>query len=342
MTNADSTFKAAIDIGTNTVLLLIAEEQPDGWLRIIREEQRIPRLGRGVDRDRTLHPDSMARVLKVLREYRELIGVALDRYGLGEAPLTPVVTATSAVRDAANRQEFLERVKAQTGWEIRLLSGDEEAAATFRGALRVLPAAASKKADRALVLDIGGGSTEAAFGSIDFTGKPQAFLSVDAGCVRFTERFLQPPAQDHSAAFPYADFRPEVPQVEACRKAVAGALQQMEPVRQLLRAEKEAGHFPVMAGVAGTVTTLAFMELGMREYSASALNGTRISRDRLTYWIEWAATKTPREMEHAFPLVMEGRADIVLSGLLILDEAMAFFGFDQLLVSTGGIRHGAF
>lgn len=337
---ADRSFRAAIDIGTNTVLLLIAEEQPDGRLRVIREEQRIPRLGRGVDRARMLHPESMGRVIKVLREYQELIGVAQARYGLETQAVTPVVTATSAVRDAQNRQHFLEEVKAQTGWDIRLLSGEEEASATYRGALRVLPAAAAKKATHALVLDIGGGSTEVAFGPLDFAGKPQAFVSVDAGCVRFTERYLQPARRDEAAVYPDKSYCPTPQQIAACREAIAEALQQMAPVKDALLAETEAGSTCVMAGVAGTVTTLAFMDLGMRAYSATAINGTRISKERLAHWVAWASNQTPADMEQAFPIVMEGRADIVLSGLLILKEAMRYFGFDQLLVSTGGIRHG--
>ncbi|AXJ00881.1 exopolyphosphatase / guanosine-5'-triphosphate,3'-diphosphate pyrophosphatase [Cyclonatronum proteinivorum] len=337
---ADLTFRAAIDIGTNTVLLLIAEEQSDGRLRVIREEQRIPRLGRGVDRDRRLHPESMGRVIKVLREYRELIGVAQARYGLEGQAVMPVVTATSAVRDAQNRQDFLEEVKAQTGWEIRLLSGEEEASATYRGALRVLPATAAQKATHALVLDIGGGSTEAAFGPFDFSGAPEMFRSVDAGCVRFTERYLQPEASADDKSYPESGYCPTPQQIEACREAIADALQPMAPVKQSLQAAKQAGKTSIMAGVAGTVISLAFMELGLDDYSATAINGNRISLEQLQHRIAWASSKTPAEMEHAFPTVMEGRADIVLSGLLILQEAMRYFGFDQLLVSTGGIRHG--
>jgi len=352
--------KASIDIGTNTVLLLIAEKDDFGGLRVIREEQRVPRLGRGVDTDRTLHPDSMARVIEALREYKGMIEAASSRYGAGD--VSPVVTATSAVRDAANRDEFMKKVHEAIGWKIRLLSGDEEANATFRGAVRSLPATLVLKYDDAIVLDIGGGSTETAFGSIkptdDADGEtstststsasasaseikpPSDYRSVDAGCVRFTERWLRDP-ENTGDTNPEGSYIPSQEQVDACRKDAFNELEQINHIRTAIEVKRVRGRKPVAIGVAGTVTSLAYMHLGLSgPFSSEVINGTVLSRKDISKWLEYASANSPAQMTKDWPEVMSGRADIVLAGLIILDAFMEFMSLDEMVVSTGGIRHG--
>ncbi len=173
---------AAIDIGTNTVLLLVADVE-NGIVRSLYEDQRIPRLGKGVDGSGNLSMDKMMDVISVLVEYRDTV---YERFGV----LPVVVTATSAVRDAANRIEFLWMVEEATGYRIRILTGDEEADTTFNGALSMLPDA---RTGDICVIDIGGGSTELILASDGVMSRQHSF---DVGSVRYNERFgWRPPVQ---------------------------------------------------------------------------------------------------------------------------------------------------
>lgn len=299
--------RAAIDIGSNTVLLLVAEQEGE-QLEPLHEEQRVPRLGRDVDRDGRLGEDGMERVLKALKEYHEL----LDR----DYPdcATPVVTATSAVRDAANRDAFLQRIRRETGWEVKLLSGTDEARCTYRGAASTLKH--MEENESVLVLDIGGGSTEIAAGSgLELVDSH----SYDMGCVRFTERYLKhdPP------------YREEVSQ---CRKAIRGMLGE----RKI-----DAGNEPVAIGVAGTLTSLASIEQGLRDYQPEKLNGYILRREVVEERIDDFSHATHNELLERYPKILGGRADIILAGLLILHTFMDYFGLEGIRVSTGGIRHGA-
>lgn len=173
---------AAIDIGTNTVLLLVADVDND-IVTPLYEDQRIPRLGKGVDGSGNLHPDKMMEVISVLVEYRDAI---YDQFGV----LPVVITATSAVRDAANRIEFLWMVEEATGYRIRILSGDEEADITFKGALAMLPEA---RDGDICVIDIGGGSTELILATDGVMSRQHSF---DVGSVRYSERYgWRPPVE---------------------------------------------------------------------------------------------------------------------------------------------------
>ncbi|MCH8558944.1 MAG: Ppx/GppA family phosphatase [Balneolia bacterium] len=331
---------ASIDIGTNTALLLIARRDAAGNLEIIREEQRVPRLGRGVDADRTLHPDSMGRVIEALKEYKTMIEAASARYGITE--ITPVVTATSAVRDAANRDEFMAMVLDATGWQIRLLSGDEEATATFSGALGMLPLRVKQSSDYALVLDIGGGSTETAFGTFADDAVPSDYRSVDAGCVRFTERYLSDGGASKSGSIDAeSDYLPNAEQIEACQKAAIEAFGGIAGISNMVRKERQEGKKIAVVGVAGTVTSLAYMHLGLKEpYSSEVINGTVLKATDIQSWLDKLSGMSPKEMTDRWPEVMSGRADIVLAGLIILNSFMKLMEADSLVVSTGGIRHG--
>ncbi|MEN9839837.1 MAG: hypothetical protein RL177_1316 [Bacteroidota bacterium] len=176
---------AAIDIGTNTVLLLVADVN-DGIVTPLYQDQRIPRLGKGVDGSGNLSMDRMMAVIECLVEYRDAI---YERFGV----LPVVVTATSAVRDAANRIEFLWMVEEATGYRIRILTGDEEADTTFRGALSMLPDARSGDI---CVIDIGGGSTELILATDGVMSRQHSF---DVGSVRYSERYgWRPPIESET------------------------------------------------------------------------------------------------------------------------------------------------
>ena len=303
-----SIMNAAIDIGTNTVLLLVAEPDDDK-LTVIEEQQRIPRLGRGVDHEQNLSQDSMDRVIEALKEYKSII---IQEYpSAGQA----IVTATSAVRDAQNRQEFLRRVQKETAFDVKVLSGFEEALYTFRGAQSVLSVDSEQNYPMA-VLDIGGGSTEIAIGE---EGKITDRHSFDMGCVRFTERFLDTsPVQYH--------------QMTTCKEAV---------IEMLKEYSFDFSSRPKLIGVAGTITSLAFMQQGLKEYESEQINGHYISVETAEDYITMVRDTPSETLIEQYPTVMKGRADIFLAGLLILQTVMEYYDIGEVTVSTGGIRHGA-
>lgn len=298
--------KAAIDIGTNTVLLLIAEVN-NGGIKVLHEEQRAPRLGKGVDAERAIHAEAASRVISVLNEYKMLLNT---RYAEAKSI---IVTATSAVRDARNRDAFIAQVKSETGFEIRLLSGQEEAEWTATGALASLDKAFRKDT---YVLDIGGGSTETAH-VVD--GTLSACFSFDMGSVRFTEKFLKenPPARDELAA---------------CR----GAIKKYYHTRKLLISSHSR-----CVGVAGTLTTLASILAGNTTYVADAINGVVLTLSDIQLFIKQYAARANEVNLAAHPELLKGREDVFLAGLLILEGFLLHTGLPQITVSSGGIRHGA-
>lgn len=296
--------KASIDIGSNTILLLVAEPSVSG-LQVIFEDQRAPRLARGVDSSGRLHPESVERAIQALAEYHEFLESSFPEVE------EVIVTATSAVRDAANREAFLRQVRQRTGLETRLLSGEEEAEYTFAGAMSLLP---DIKGDVA-VLDIGGGSTELAVGSGEELSDRHSF---DMGCVRFTERYL-------------LDDPPGTGQITSCREAVEEMLKQRP-----FRLPEEVP----LVGVAGTLTSLAWMDAGLTGYDREVLDGYRLSLTRIRDWSEKLSAMSSDNILKAYPEVMKGRADVFLAGVLILQGVMDYYEISHCDVSTGGIRHG--
>jgi exopolyphosphatase / guanosine-5'-triphosphate,3'-diphosphate pyrophosphatase len=292
---------ASIDIGTNTVLLLIADVDAEGTVAPLVSEQRIPRLGKGVDAARHLAPDSMQRVVDVLQEYRPM----LDGY----SPERVAVCATSAVRDAANRAEFLALVKAETGFEVEVMSGDEEARWTYRGAVSGLPHLAE-----AAVLDIGGGSTELILGD---ARTPRRSISMDIGAVRLTERFLRsdPPTGD---------------ELSAATREVRSHLEQT-------RSFDARGH--TLVAVAGTPTSLAILAQGLPRFSAEAVTNYRLSLERIGELLASLGAMRVAEIRQLSE-VMEGRADVIVAGALIMLEIMRMHGLDEAIVSDRGVRYG--
>lgn len=299
--------KAAIDIGTNTALLLVAEIV-NGQIITLYEEQQIPRLGKGVDKDKVLIKESMTRVIKSLKSYKNTI---ITKYPEVDSI---IVTATSAVRDAFNRNEFLKLVESETGFKVRLLSGEEEAHWTFQGALSALSSLSSEKL--AVVLDIGGGSTEVAAGG-SFMIKES--FSFDMGSVRFSERFLKtnPPLQT---------------ELEDCKKEIISMFK-----AQNLQIKSES----TAIGVAGTLTTLAVLDSLDSIYNSDRVSGYILSKERIDSWVSTLSKLGIEEILELNPNVLKGREDLILAGCLILQGFLEYYDFQEIIVSTGGIRHGA-
>ena len=298
-------YTASIDIGTNSVLLLIAEQTELG-LQVHEEVQRLPRLGAMVDSNGDLARQSIDRVLEVLTEYAEII----QTYGDGVLKKTRV-TATSAVRDAANKNEFLSLIKEIIGFEIQILSGEEEAKYTYLGAI----SQTKVESNSILVVDIGGGSTELAMGD---SSQWLRGISVDMGCVRFNERYLihNPPYQE---------------EIGECRRSIEALL------------ESTKLRFPPntqVVTVSGTATSLAAIDQQLFPYQLSRINNYRLNTDKLAKSIEIFSLHTYEQLIELHPEVMQGRADVFLAGLLILEGVLRFASVEEFIVSSGGIRHG--
>jgi exopolyphosphatase/guanosine-5'-triphosphate,3'-diphosphate pyrophosphatase len=294
---------AAVDLGTNSTRLLVADVI-DGNVEEIARRLTITRLGEGVDARRRLLPVPIARVRNCLAEYRgELESLGAER---------TLAVATSAVRDAENGEAFLGEIEWSYGFITRLLSGDEEAQLTFAGVT-----AARDGTDPILVVDVGGGSTELIVGARD---RVEYHSSLDLGCVRMTERFLHsdPPGGrelDACSAFTKELLAERVP--EAVRDRVDHAV-----------------------GVAGTVTTLAALDLGLEAYDPDRVHGHRVSRAAVDKQLERLAA-VPLEERRAIPGLEPERAPVIVAGVVIVREVLDHFGLDALEASEHDILDGA-
>jgi exopolyphosphatase / guanosine-5'-triphosphate,3'-diphosphate pyrophosphatase len=296
----------AVDIGTNSVRLLVADVDGSGRdakLLPVERLMRITRLGQGVDRTRALHPDAIGRTVAVLREYREVLG----RHGVTQLR----ATATSAARDASNRDAFFDEAHDALGVTPELISGDEEAHLSFLGATADLDAPAPY-----LVVDIGGGSTEFVLG----TDAPSGLVSLDVGCVRVTEQFLEsdPPAP------------------EELSNAVATVRDLIADVPRLVPGAADAA---TLVGLAGTVTTVAAIELGLAEYDPERIHHFRITRSAAEDVFRTLATESAADRAHN-PGLEAGRVDVIVGGTIVLVSLMRVLGFDEMLVSEADILDG--
>lgn len=295
---------AGIDIGTLTCRLLIAELAPSGTLRELRSDRRILRLGQGVDRDRMLRGDAMARVAETLKEWCTLMeGYQLD---------ASIAVATSAVRDAGNREEFVRLIHRQTGLEIQILSGEEEARRTILGIRSGLPAGVSD----VLALDIGGGSTEFI---LDRPGQTPMMRSVDIGVVRLCERLL----------------RHDPPTSEEIHQA-----------REWVRAETVTAvgemTLPVgltFVGTAGTITSLAAMAQQLPTYEPARIHNYRLARSVVEELESTLLARTKSERV-GLPGLEANREEVIAAGAIILRTVMETVKIPSLLVSDLGLREG--
>jgi exopolyphosphatase/guanosine-5'-triphosphate,3'-diphosphate pyrophosphatase len=298
---------AAVDCGTNSVRLLVADvDQPAGAAPTkvdLHREMRVVRLGQGVDRTGELAPEAVERTRLALVDY------AATCRELGVERLRMV--ATSATRDARNRDAFASMVLGTLGVPPEVVSGDEEAALSFDGATRGLDPAGGPY----LVVDIGGGSTELVLG----TGAVEAALSVDVGCVRLTERHL-------------AGDPPDAAQIAAATADVDAAL---ERVRAVVPVERTR----TCVGLAGSVTTVAAVALDLPAYDADRIHLSRLSAADVARVTSRLLAMTRAERA-ALPVMHPGRVDVIGAGALVLATVVERFGLDEVLVSESDILDG--
>jgi exopolyphosphatase/guanosine-5'-triphosphate,3'-diphosphate pyrophosphatase len=297
---------AALDCGTNSTRLLVADKAG----AMLDRQMRVTRLGEGVDTTRKLSSEAIERTLAVLGDYREI----MDRFGVTRGRLV----ATSAARDASNSEEFFGPARMITGVEPELLSGDQEGRLSFRGATADLPIAQGGELE--LIVDIGGGSTELVTGIPGGPDESIRALSLDIGCVRVTERFL------------YRD----PPSGEDLAKARASISTEISRARETLG---NVGTSSRIIGLAGTVSTLGSLSLGLASYERDKVHHTELALDDVNHWLGLLGAETTADRAKR-PGMEPGRADVIVGGVLILSEVMAVFERATCLVSEADILDG--
>ncbi len=291
---------AAVDCGTNSTRLLVA----DATGTALERQTHITRLGQGVDATGRLAPESIDRTVAVLRQYRTI----LDELGVERVRMT----ATSAARDAANRDEFFTAAEDVIGVAPELLTGEEEGRLSFLGAIAELDPGTGPF----LVVDIGGGSTEFVVG----TTEPEGVLSIDMGCVRLTEKFLHhdPPAP------------------EELSQALSVVRDYLDDVARDLPATREAAR---LIGLAGTITTIAAVEQGLTQYDPDRIHHFVLTRDAAEDVFRTLATEKREDRIHN-PGLEEARADVIVGGAAILVAVMRYFEHATCLVSEADLLDG--
>jgi exopolyphosphatase / guanosine-5'-triphosphate,3'-diphosphate pyrophosphatase len=294
---------AALDLGTNTTRLLVADVE-DGTVEEVVRRSRITRLGEGVDARRRLLPLPITRVRNCLADYRrELESLGAERV---------LAVATSAIRDADNGEAFLGEIEWSYAFKTRLLSGEDEALFTLRGV------ASGRELDgHALVIDIGGGSTEL------IAGTPESVsfrISTELGSVRLTERYLRgdPPGEG---------------ELSVCAAAIRSLLGERVP-------DEARTDVDTAIGVAGTITSLAALDLGLVEYDSERVNGHRLTHDAVHAQLTRLAA-IPLAERRQVPGLDPDRAPVIVAGAMILRETMRYFGLDEIDVSERDILDGA-
>ncbi len=293
---------ASIDIGTNTILMLIGEIDGTESIAPIKDFYSVPRIGKSVSSTRLLDGESISRATEILRDYRRIA----ERYGVDRI----FASATSAVRDALNRDQFISAVRDSCGIEVEVIAGEIEAKLSFLGAV----SGDADRSARSLVIDIGGGSTEFSYGT---GAKPARVESINVGAVRITEMFLKhtPPSDE-----------------------------------ELVRAEEYIGdelkRFPFsevepdrIFAVAGTATTIALIAQGQYEFTPEAVNNYRMSSPALEEVFDLLREKMPGEIRKLTEAA-EGREDVILAGALILRKAVQAASAREFLTTDRGLRYG--
>lgn len=292
---------ASIDIGTNTVLMVVADVTDDGLIIPITEEQRLPRLGKNVDANRIISKDSVHRVLTTLLEYKKIA----QSLQVSEI----FACGTSALRDASNRDTVIESIQNETGIAVEIISGETEAKYTYIGALSAFQTLSPNTG----VLDIGGGSTELVIGN---NASMIAHYSLDIGAVRVTERYFNslPPSR-HSLAEAEKNIRDTI-------------------VKNFVSVELER-----LIGVAGTVTTLAAIDLDIPQFSADLIEGHIISSQKIESMYREFSHYSLDDMRR-IPQIVSGREDILFAGIVILKTFLTIMKQNAIIVSTRGLRYG--
>jgi exopolyphosphatase/guanosine-5'-triphosphate,3'-diphosphate pyrophosphatase len=293
---------AAIDCGTNSIRLLIADIDGTSFREILRTME-IVRLGQGVDQNKAFHPDAIARTLAAV----DLFAQEISKRGVERIRFC----ATSATRDATNRNIFIDGVKERLGLEPEVISGDEEAKLSFIGATKEFSADQSPF----LVVDIGGGSTEFVFGhsTVEFA------KSVNIGCVRMTERNFHsdPPTQD---------------EIENARRDIQEAISVAASSVPITKAK-------TLVAVAGTATTVAASSLGLEEYDSHLIHLARVSAEQ-AHSVALLFQKMDAAERSQVGFLHPGRADVFTAGSLVLSEIMRATGASEFVASEADILDG--
>jgi exopolyphosphatase/guanosine-5'-triphosphate,3'-diphosphate pyrophosphatase len=294
-----------IDIGTNTILCLIAELKGDGGFDVIDDRAEITRLGQGVDRTGQISQEGEERSLQALRRYLERCR------GLNVEEI--IAVGTSALRDARNSVEVRARIKRQLGVAVRVISGEEEAGYAFLAVQKGLALAGQEL----LVVDVGGGSTEFIRGNA--AGVCQT-VSINVGTVRLTEQFL------HS----------DPVRKEECARII-GVIE--KELTRLPDQWLKDGPALSLVGIAGTFTTLSAVEKKLLHYAHAEVHGSCLTLSEVRRQVALLQGKTIAERK-AIPGLEPGRADVMLAGAILIERIMAAFHFEQVIVSDQGVRYG--
>ncbi|MFO0594165.1 MAG: Ppx/GppA phosphatase family protein [Myxococcaceae bacterium] len=291
---------AAIDIGTNSVLLLVADRDERGRFTAVCERSEITRLGKGVDQSKRLDPEAMETTLKTLERY------AQEARDLGAAQI--VVSATSAARDSSNGKDFIDAARTRAKLEVEIISGQEEARLSWASAL------ADFGPGPLVVLDIGGGSTEFIFG--DPWGQISFRHSFDVGSVRMTERHVRtdPPSPAELAA------------IDAL-------------LTETFAKVPTASSGTTMVGVAGTVTTVAAVAHHVTPYDPALIHGSKLTLAEVEATLARLAS-LPTQLRKTVPGLQPRRADVIVAGTMVLRAAMRATNVQSLTVSDRGLRWG--
>ncbi len=298
---------SSIDLGTNTALLLICDIDDKGLITPLVEEQRLPRLGKDVDSRQRINDSAFHKIEEILTEYKSL--------SIRENVEIISACATSAVRDAINGEEFVRFLKGKTDIDVDILSGEEEAKLTYKGAVSGL----SPDVLHPVVLDIGGGSAEISYLTPGKSNGHSELIrhSLQVGSVRLTERFFKhaPPLSS-----------------------------EIQSAREFLREEFAAVRNPgfnnfTIVGTAGTVTTLACLDQNLSQFVMEKVRAYPLLYARVSYWLSKLSTMTIAEIL-SLSQVTTGRADILTAGVLILHEFMSLYGIERVITSERGLRYG--
>jgi len=294
---------ASIDIGTNTVILLIAEvDRSNNSLLALHNEYRMPRIGKGLQPNGAISEEKIKLLFSILSEYK----IIIEKYKCEEI----IVTATNAFRLASNSKEISDRIKDKFNFDISIISGEVEAEYAFLGAL-----SGTEIAGLTLVIDIGGGSTELIFGN-----RSEIIFkhSYPIGSVIATEKYLE-----HSPPLPN-----EMKKLELKLQEI------FEQITEKSKLEK-------VIAIAGTATTLACMVKALMEFEESVIDGCNLTAVDLQILISEIKILLPEQIKKNYGNVLSGREDIILGGAIILKQIMKIIDVDKVTVSSRGIRYGA-
>ena len=295
---------ATIDVGTNTVRLLVADADTDGTYRAIFQEQVITRLGERIQETGTLSHMAVERTIRVLHRFAQ----TAKEHRVQEV----LAVTTSAAREAKNRAEFLDRARREAGIDLVVISGEVEATLTALGVAHALgPDHATM-----LIVDIGGGSTE--FTAFE-QGRVTGYVSLPIGVVKLTE----------------AHLKGDPPSREELESAATSIRQSIRQVPASLNIPPAA----ILVATAGTPTTLAAIDLRMTTYDGERVTGHRLSRGRIQELLDHLCS-LPLTRRSQVVGLEPARADVIVAGTLLTREILDLFGFDQLTVSDGGLREG--